>query len=66
MTGHGGGISNKGGNVTLVDSYVRTNVAFDTHIDEHIIRVEHGGGISNDFDGTLTVRESNIDSNASE
>ncbi|MFD9410474.1 hypothetical protein ACFWBN_26140 [Streptomyces sp. NPDC059989] len=60
-TGQGGGIHNTGGTVTLVDSDVLTNVvtnANDTDGD--------GGGISNDAEGTLTLKKSTVAGNAAD
>ncbi|TGA93676.1 hypothetical protein [Streptomyces sp. MZ04] len=61
ITGDGGGISNEGGYVTLVNSRVLTNIAFDQDKD-----AADGGGISNNADGTLTIKKSTIAGNTSE
>ncbi|MET8404733.1 hypothetical protein [Streptomyces sp900116325] len=62
VSGDGGGISNEGGTVTLYNSRVRTNVAFNGQGGEP----GDGGGISNNASGTLTVKKSTIADNTSE
>ncbi|MGI5402137.1 hypothetical protein ACQEVG_22365 [Streptomyces sp. CA-135486] len=60
-TGNGGGISNEGGDVTLDESRVINNAVFDADTD-----AGDGGGLSNNADGTLTIKSSTIAGNSSE